>query len=129
MATKRHYLKFKIKPGSSILIMIFIMTGVMIAAFSGSYMILAGLSSSGVQYDSSRAYFVAEAGMEYALYQIRHGGFDLGSIPSATPLFPQLTIPNNNNSSFLVYYKQFNPIEIDSEGQYGQTKRSVETTF
>jgi hypothetical protein len=129
MAAKRHYLKFKIKSGSSILIMIFILTGVMIAAFSGSYMILAGLNSSGVQYDSSRAYFVAEAGMEYTLYQIRHEEFNLGSVPSVTPLFPQLTMPNDSNSSFLVYYKQFSPIKIDSEGQYGQTKRSVETTF
>ena len=117
----------KYKKGSALLLTLFLMSGIMIVAFGGSYLVVSGLRSSGLQYDSSRAYFVAESGAEYSLMQVRKMEFDLkGS--SWGEIFVS-SMPYPYPASFSVGYKTWAPIVLTSTGSYGVTKRSVELSF
>jgi hypothetical protein len=118
----------KPKKGSALLLTLFLVSSIMIVAFSGSYIIVSGLRSSGLQYDSARAYFVAESGAEYSLWQVRQNSFDLkgnlyGDIFSAVPM------PGTYPAKFTVDYKTWAPIVLTSVGSYGVTQRSVELSF
>lgn len=117
----------KNKKGSALLLTLFLTSGIMIVAFAGSYLIVAGLRASGLQYDSSRAYFVAETGAEYSLMQVRRNGFDLKEA-SWGEIFAE-NMPDSYPGSFLVEYKTWSPIVLTSVGSYGLTKRSVELSF
>jgi hypothetical protein len=118
----------KNKPGSALLLTMFLISGIIVVAFGGSYLMISGLRSSGLQYDSSRAYYVAESGAEYALDQVRKRGFDLNAT-ARDDLFPDTVMPDAYAGSFVVDYKRFNPIILISTGSYGVTKRSVELNF
>lgn len=115
------------KKGSALLLTLFLISGIMVVAFAGSYLIVSGLRASGLQYDSARAYFVAETGAEYSLLQVRKNGFDLKSQPWGT-LFEE-DMPDSYPGTFLVEYKTWTPIVLSSVGSYGLTKRSVELNF
>lgn len=117
----------KNKKGSALLLTLFLISGIMVVAFAGSYLIVSGLRSSGLQYDSARAYFVAESGAEYSLLQVRKNGFDLQAQPWGT-LFEE-NMPGAYPGTFLVEYKTWTPIVLSSVGSYGLTKRSVELNF
>lgn len=117
----------KNKKGSALLLTLFLVSGIMIVAFAGSYVIVSGLRSSGLQYDSSRAYFAAESGAEYSLLKVRKTGVDL-----KTTTFGDIftgTMPGAYPGSFKVNYKTWSPIVLTSTGTYGVTKRSVELSF
>lgn len=116
------------KKGSALLLTLFLVSGIMIVAFAGSYIIVSGLRSSGLQYDSARAYFTAESGAEYSLMQARQLGFDLNG--SATGNLFSSTMPDSYPASFVVEYKSWTPsVVLTSAGLYGATKRSVEVSF
>jgi hypothetical protein len=126
MKILRH--NFRDKPGSALLLTLFLVSGIMIVAFAGSYLIISGLRASGIQYDSSRAYFVAESGAEYSLMQVRKMGYDLKGSSYGTIFTGDMsdaTFPG----SFSVGYKTWAPIVLTSTGAYGATKRSVELNF
>lgn len=117
----------KHKKGSALLLTLFLISGIMVVAFAGSYLIVSGLRSSGLQYDSARAYFIAESGAEYSLYRVRRTDYDLKS-----QMFEDIfsgTMPSGYLGSFVVDYKTWAPIVLRSIGSYGQTKRSVELNF
>jgi len=118
----------KFKKGSALLLTLFLLSGIMVVAFAGSYLVMAGLRSSALQYDSSRAYFAAESGAEYSLIKVRRMGYDL--LPSGTQLnYLAGNMPSGYAGSFVVDYKSWNPIILTSIGSYGVTKRSVEVSF
>jgi hypothetical protein len=117
----------KNKKGSALLLTLFLVSGIMVVAFAGSYLIVSGLRSSGLQYDSAQAYFVAESGAEYSLFQLRRNGFDLKNNPWGT-IFEE-DMPTEYPGHFLVEYKTWTPIVLTSVGSYGLTKRSVELNF
>ena len=118
----------KNKKGSALLLTLFLVSGIMVVAFAGSYIIIAGLRASGLQYDSSRAYFVAESGAEYSLMQVRKNGFDLrGS--SYGDIFDGDMADGSFPGAFSVGYKTWSPIVLTSTDSYGTTKRSVELSF
>ena len=100
----------------------------MVVAFAGSYIIVSGLRASGMQYDSSRAYFAAESGAEYSLMEVRKLGFDLNSVPYGDILAGDMA-DSTYPGSFSVGYKTWSPIVLTSTGSYGPTKRSVELSF
>lgn len=118
----------KNKKGSALLLTLFLVSGIMVVAFAGSYLIVSGLRASGLQYDSSRAYFVAESGAEYSLFRLRRNGFDLKSQSQGTKIFEE-AMPTGYPGSFSVEYKTWSPIVLTSVGSYGLTKRSVELNF
>ena len=120
----------KPKKGSALLLTLFLISGIMVVAFAGSYIIISGLRASGLQYDSARAYYVAESGAEYSLMQVRKNGFDLknsgwGVISALSGPMPNSPAP----ATFSVEYKTWSPIILTSTGSYGATKRSVELSF
>jgi len=119
--------KINNKPGSVLLLTVFLVTGIMIVAFAGSYVIISGLRAGGLQYDSSRAYFAAESGAEYSLMQVRKNGTDLKGTTFGD-IFAG-TMPGTYPGSFNVNYKTWAPIVLTSTGTYGVTKRSVELNF
>lgn len=122
---KHQIIRLKEHSGSALLLALFIMTSIMIVAFSGATTILTGLKTSGTETRSFKAYFGAEAGAEHLLWEVRKNGYDLG-VYSATSTF---TGTLENSASYLVDYKSFNPIIFTSVGSYGNTKRSVEISF
>ena len=120
----------KHKKGSALLLTLFLLSGIMVVAFAGSYLVVAGLRSGALQYDSARAYFAAESGAEYILYQVR-GGYYYPSPQEAAfsdNIFSK-QMPDGYAASFIVGYKQFAPIVLTSIGSYGVTKRSIELNF
>jgi hypothetical protein len=118
----------KHKKGSAILLTLFLLSGIMVVAFAGSYLVMAGLRSSALQYDSSRAYFAAESGAEYSLRKVRKLGLELDSVVMQDSLLVG-TMPSGYPGSFIVDYKYFMPITLVSTGNYGVTRRSVELNF
>ncbi len=120
--------KINNKKGSALLLILFLVSGIMIVALAGSYVIISGLRSSGLQYDSSRAYFVAESGAEYTLMKVRKMGFNLLAAGYTNGIFAE-NMPATYPASFSVDYKQWAPIRLTCSGTYGVTKRSVELSF
>lgn len=118
----------KNQEGSAVLLTLFLLSGIMVVAFAGSYLIMAGLRSSALQYDSSRAYFAAESGAEYSLEKVRKLGIDLDPF-ATTDDFLSGIMPSGYQGSFAINYKSFTPITLTSIGSYGVTKRSVELNF
>ena len=118
----------KFKKGSALLLTLFLLSGIMVVAFAGSYLVMAGLRSSALQYDSSRAYFAAESGAEYSLHQVRKMGKDID--PMATQSnFLVGNMPSGYSGSFVVDYTRWLPITLTSVGSYGVTKRGIELIF
>jgi len=109
--------------GSALLLTMFILAGMLIVAMSGAYVILLGIKAGGIQAQSTKAYYAAEAGAEHVLYKLRRGGWEY-EIPSNLIVF-SATLPNSG-ASYKVYYTSFPPLIFTSVGEYNQTKRSVE---
>lgn len=109
--------------GNALILTMFILTGMLIVALSGSYIIIIGIKASGVQSQSTKAYFGAEAGAERLLWELRQNGYYYDS-PSWTPVFSD-TLPTSN-VTYNVYFSEFPPLVFTSIGDYQNTKRSVE---
>lgn len=119
----------KHQKGSALLLTLFLISGILIVAFGGSYLVISRLQSSGLQYDSSRAYYVAESGAEYSLMKARRLGFDLKSATFGD-IFSGMSVGDEYfPGTFTVSYKTWSPIVLTSTGSYGLTKRSVELNF
>lgn len=113
----------EVKNGSALLLTMFILAGMLIVAVSGSYIILVGIKASGIQSQSVKAYFAAEAGAENILWFLRRYGWEY-SLPSQTPIFYGL-MPSSR-AEYHTYYTSFPPLVFTSIGEYQNTKRSVE---
>ena len=112
-------------PGSALALTMFILAGMMIVAISGSYIVLSGIKSGGIQAQSAKAYFAAESGAERVLYEMRsqnwllpESGFSLSESVFEGVL--------DSGASYRVFYIYFNPTVFDSIGEYERTKRNVE---
>jgi hypothetical protein len=117
-------LKFKkLKSGSALLLTMFILAGMLVVAMSGAYVMLLGIKAGGIQTQSTKAYFAAEAGAEKLLYKLRHEGW-LHDIPSSVVVFSE-TLPLSG-AAYKVYYTSFPPLIFTSIGEHSNTKRSVE---
>lgn len=117
----------KHKQGSAIILTMFILSGVLIIALSGAYLVMAGIKASGTQAQSMRAYFAAEAGIENILWKVRQDGFNHSSIPpiiviAATPLV-------TDNLQYEVIFSDNPPRTYTAIGDYQTAKRSVEVSF
>jgi hypothetical protein len=111
------------KPGSALALTMFILAGMMVVALSGSYIILLGIKASGIQSQSTKAYFAAESGAERLLWELRKQ--DL-SRPIVS--FENIVLSDSlgSGSSYEVYYTHFSPLIFKSIGEFNNTKRSVE---
>jgi len=114
---------FKNKEGSALALTMFILAGMLTVALSGSYIILLGIKASGIQSQSTKAYFAAESGAERLLWELRQNSWLLPTTSTTSPVFSD-ALPLG--SSYSVYYVNFNPIIFKSIGDFNRTKRSVE---
>lgn len=118
-------IKEKIR-GSALILTMFILAGMLIVAMGGSYVILLGIKASGIQSQSTKAYYVAEAGAEYFLQQLRNHDY---MYPEIT-LFPANDIMNGDLSNGGHYQVNFtagyNPPVFEIVGDFQATKRSIE---
>ena len=120
------------KSGSALLLTMFILSGMLIVAISGAYIIVLGIRAGSIQSQSTMAYFAAESGAEQLLYTVRKSwdeemkeDFEYGDdvYGRGFDLAPGL--------SYNVYYMTIpsQPATFSSIGIYKDTKRSVELQF
>ena len=127
---KNEKIKFKIfgdnfKKGSALALTMFILAGMMIVALSGSYIVMSGIKSAGVQSQSVRAYFTAESGAERALYEMRSQNWLLpesGYSQTESVFSGSL----DSGGTYEVYYIYFSPTVFNAIGEFERTKRNVE---
>ena len=120
---KKIFIEYKNKKGSALALTMFILAGMLLVALSGSYIILLGIKASGVQSQSTKAYFAAESGAEEVLWELRQDSWARPAAGSSTPVFSGI-LPLG--SSYKVYYTWFPPMIFTSVGEFNKTKRSVE---
>jgi len=113
----------KNKPASALILTMFILAGMMVAAFGGAYLAILGIKAGGIQSQSGKAYFAAEAGAERLLWELRKNGWTYGS-PSTSIVFSDV-LPITG-ASYQVYFSGFPPLIFRSVGEYKNTSRSVE---
>jgi hypothetical protein len=116
------------------------MSGMMIVALGNSYIVLLGIQAAGTQARSTKAYFVAEAGAERLLWEIRKNQYKLPKRPLGTPIctsgtactsFGNQTIidtdgPDYLGSIYQVYFTSFPVLTFKAVGTYLNTSRSIE---
>lgn len=122
---KTKKLLFSAKRGSALVLTMFILAGMLIVAMSGAYVVFLGIKAAGIQSQSAKAYYGAEAGAEQLLWEFRKsaGGVTYGGGLET----PVLTGGIDEGADYEVYYIQnFSPVIFHSIGQYMNTKRSVE---
>jgi len=112
-----------VKSGSALLLTMFIMAGMLIVAISGSSLVLAGIKAGGIQAQSTKAYFAAEAGSERLLWELRKNSYYYSSPSTASVIFSD-TLSGGTN--YQVYFTDYPPLIFRSVGEYQNNRRSVE---
>jgi len=115
---------------TAIYMVLMILSGILIAGLGLGNLIIANIEMGGVQTQSTKAYFAAEAGAEYVLHEYRKSG-------STPPYGNDSSVASStlsNNSSFNVSYEGYQEGDYDyheftSVGSFGEVRRSVETSL
>ena len=110
-------------PGSALILTMFILAGMLVVAMGSAYVVVLGIKAGGIQSQSTKAYFAAEAGAEKLLWELRQHGW-IYNTPSSVVIFSD-DLPNSG-ASYKVYFTSFPPLVFTSIGEYFNTKRSVE---
>ncbi len=114
------------KKGSALILTMLIMSGMMLVAMSGAYVVYLGIRAGGLQAQSGKAYYAAESGIEYFLYRLRHDNYKYPN-PAATPIFTgELVLNDASKASYHVYFETFPPLVFKSVGSSQNSQRSVE---
>lgn len=120
-------LMIKKQKGSALVLTMFIMAGMLIVAMGSAYVALLGLKASGLQTQSTKAYFAAEAGAEKMIWEVRKNGLNPLPVRSIVILEDESTLAS---SSYKVYFTSKEPNMIyTSIGECSKTRRSVEIKF
>ncbi len=120
--------RFKFR-GSAMILTMFILAGILVVAMSGSYIVLAGITAGGTQAQSTKAYFAAESGIEFILWDLRKNGnnHSMAQVGMITPLATGTFV--SPNLSYQVFFSKFPPRTYVSIGNFQSSKRSVEVSF
>lgn len=116
------------KKGSALILTMFIMAGMLIVAISSSYIVALGIKAGGIQAQSTKAYFIAEAGAERFLWELRQGDTDYDQVPGFV-LFQNDTGDLSEGASYEVFRVGNMGIVYRSVGDFGNTRRSVELSM
>jgi glucose-6-phosphate isomerase len=126
-------IKQKKASGSALLLSLLLITSIIVIAMGGSSLALSGIRMAGVQSQSVKAYFAAEAGAEELLYKVRKSKeIDLSSVSNT------VVISNKNldsdSSFFVILHKKASDPDSDenvfiSIGTFLNTRRSVDLRF
>jgi len=115
----------KRKKGSALILTMFIMSGMLIVAMGGAYVVWLGIKAGGIQAQSTKAYYAAEAGAERLLYELNYGSYVYGA-PSLASIFSDTL---NSGAVYDDYFISAPPLVFQAIGDYQSTKRSVEIRF
>jgi hypothetical protein len=106
----------------------FIMASVLVVSIGGSSVLLTAIKMGGVQSESTKAYFAAEAGAERLLFEVRKNQSVNLLTPYRENIFSTTQMPEG--ASYVVNYDGKVPkLTFTSIGSYERTKRSVEVSF
>jgi Tfp pilus assembly protein PilX len=118
--------------GSALILTMFIMSGMLIVAFSGAYVVLLGIKSGGIQAQSTKAYYAAEAGTERVLWEVRKHHCQpsepscTGTVSDQVSVFQDDGTLSTVDLKYYVYFTEYPPLVFRSIGEYKNTRRSVE---
>ncbi|MFA5184050.1 MAG: hypothetical protein WC456_00825 [Patescibacteria group bacterium] len=115
----------KDRPASAMILTMFILSGMLIVAMSGAYVVWLGIKAGGIQAQSTKAYYAAEAGAERLLYELNYGAF-VYEDPSTAVIFSDTL---NSGAVYNDYFISSPPLVFQAIGDYQSTKRSVEIRF
>lgn len=123
----------KKQKGSALLLSLLLLTSIIVIAMGGSSLALSGIRMAGVQSQSVKAYFAAEAGAEELLYKVRKTQeIDLSEDAGTTVINDGEL---DTDSSFFVFLseKESDPQSTEnifiSIGTFLNTRRSVDLRF
>lgn len=119
-----------------------ILTSILTVSLGGASLVNQGLIMSRTQRYSTKAYFISEAGIERALFDIRKKNFVLssctlnyylnfGNSPASCQLASiSFSLPSDPSSEYIVKYTNItSPYKFSSKGKYQNTNRTVEIEF
>jgi hypothetical protein len=115
---------------SAMILTMFIMSGMILVAMSGAYVVLLGIRAGGIQAQSGKAYFAAESGAEHILWELRKNSLtytNYGVSDEESLLTGAVTF--SYSADYQVYYTGFNPLIFRSVGDFQTTSRSVEVAI
>jgi len=117
------------RKGSAMILTMFILAGMLIVAMSGAYVVLLGITASGTQAQSTKAYFAAESGIEFILWNVRKNGVDYGveQIGTGVAIEGPHTLSVANLEYQVFHTGSFHG--YTSVGSFHSAKRSVEVSF
>lgn len=116
------------KKGSALILTMFIMAGMLIVAISSSYIVALGIKAGGIQAQSTKAYFIAEAGAERFLWELRQNGVAYDQVAGFV-LFQSAPSELSEGASYEVFRVGNKGIVYRSVGDFGNTRRSVELSM
>lgn len=116
------------KKGSALILTMFIMAGMLIVAISSSYIVALGIKAGGIQAQSTRAYFIAEAGAERFLWELRQNYAEYDQVPGFV-MFQNDIDDLSVGASYEVFRVGNTGIVYRSVGDFGNTRRSVELSM
>lgn len=119
-------LKLKNNNGTALFMTLIILTSILTVSLAIADLVRQGVKISGVQGNSTIAYFAAEAGAERALWEARKNSYTLPSGDQSNLFEGNLS----NNSVYHVNYAiSSSLVTFTSIGVYFGVRRSVETSF
>ena len=125
------YIIYKNK-GAALLLTLLILTAILAIAFGVSTLIFGETKMSQEVPKSLRAYYIAEAGIERKLYEIRQQSnfADIGSAPNWCSGAGKVCLdPPNNTSCYAVDVTIGAATSIKGYGCYKGTRRAVEVSY
>lgn len=120
--------KLFFRQGSALILTMFIMAGMLIVAISSSYIVALGIKAGGIQAQSTKAYFIAEAGAERFLWELRQNGADYDQTPGVA-IYQNAGSDLMVGASYEVFRVGNTGIVYRSVGDFGNTRRSVELSM
>lgn len=120
--------KARNKRASAMILTMFIMSGMMLVAMSGAYVVLLGIRAGGLQAQSGKAYFAAEAGAEHILWELRKNGtiYPTSTISDQDPVLSGSLSSGYYTANYEVYFVEWPPYVFQAVGDHQSARRSVE---
>lgn len=117
------------REASALLLTMFILAGMLLVAMSSSYIVTLGIKAGGIQAQSTKAYFIAESGIERFLWELRRhdSNYDYFNVEDVTvPVFQSDDDSFVFGGNYNVYISEIHQLKHESIGEFGNTKRAVE---
>ena len=119
------------RKGSALLLSLLLITSIIVIAMGGSSLALSGIRMAGVQSQSVKAYFAAEAGAEELLYKVRITN-EINLSGDEGDIVIDENILSSDSKYKVIFYQKVPPGDKNiflSIGTFLNTRRSVDISF